>query len=121
MDRTFTNTPYGPQVTISNLSSDERVAIERAIQSLHDSTEHSVEGIANLVRQDLEAGCLTINTIERLSKWANTGGSFASAVNPARKVARLLLGCPLVRLVDKENNRVNNYLELVEALGRQIK
>jgi hypothetical protein len=94
--------------------------VERAIESFLASTNHAVDSFADLLLHDFHARCVSPDAIERLSKWANSGGTFASAVDPARRVAGVLLACPLPRLIDEHGSRVPDYDAVVAALGRQI-
>ncbi len=59
-------------------------------------------------------------TIDRISKWCFTAGAYAAVQPTARKVARLLFGTDLPRLVDGDNGEFANYLQLVTELIPEI-
>ena len=120
MLRIFDNPGGRPQVLLRDVTTAEELAVESAIEILRCSTKHGVDGIADLLLQDFRARCISTDSIERLSKWANSDFTYASAVDPARSVVRILLACPLMRLIDEHGKRVSDYEVIVNALGRQI-
>ena len=120
MHRIFQKLDARPQISLSDITATDDQAVERAIESFRGSTNHAVDGFADLLLQDFRARCISPDAIERLSKWANSDATFASAVGPARSVVNLLLACPLSRLIDEHGKRVPDYEALVDALGRQI-
>lgn len=121
MRREFSQLDVQPQIRLSGVTAADVESVELAIEAFRSSTNHGVDGFIALLLGDFRAGCLTAEAIERLSKWANSDGSFARAVEPARAVVRLLIGCPLSRLIDEDGHRVPDYAERVKALGEQIR
>lgn len=107
-------------VLLENINDSERTAIESALNTLEASTNHHIASFIAQLRSDIGAGRISTDSIERLSKWANSGYSFASAVAPAQKVSSLVLGLQLPRLIDSEGDRVDNYSALIENLKKQI-
>jgi len=63
-----------------------------ALDAFRSSTNHGVGSTIDLLQRDYETRNLSAEAIERLSKWSNSDSSFASAVDPARKVAQHLSG-----------------------------
>lgn len=120
MRRTFQTPNARPQVSLSDVTATEEQAVERAIECFRASTNHAVDSFADLLLHDFHARSVSPDAIERLSKWANSGATFANAVDPARAVVGVLLGGHLPRLIDEDGKRVPEYDGLVAALGRQI-
>jgi len=121
MRRDFSHLGGQPRIHLSDVTAADVESVELAIEAFRSSTNHGVDSFVALLLGDFRAGCLTAEAIERLSKWANSDGSFARAVDPARAVVQLLIGCQLSRLIDEDGRRVPDYAERVEALGKQIR
>ena len=109
-----------PNGLVVRATPDDFRAIDDAIHVFRNSTAHAVDGIADQILREFHEGELTADSIERLSKWANSGATFAGAVDPAKAVASLLLGCSLDRLIDEEGRRMIDYATRVVNLAARI-
>jgi hypothetical protein len=121
MQRTFQRQGGRPVVMLADVSARDEQHVNEALDAFRASTRHAIQGMIDLLRDGFAARCLSADAIERLSKWANSGGTYASAVGPACRVARLLLGCSLERLIAEDGTRVPDYDARVTALGRRVR
>ena len=111
-----------PVLVLKEITDSDRKDMAAALLALRDSTAHRVGGLIILLEHDFELGVISTEAIERLSRWTNSEGSFARAVDPARNVARILFGKGILleRLVDPKNHQIDDYSAAITELASRI-
>ncbi len=105
-----------PEVLLFDISDDDLVRIDSAIEHFLASTPHNNKTICDLVRSDVRKGRLHTETLERFSVWCHTRQPPKKVVDAAEGLARELLGLVPPRLRDVGEKRIENYDSLVRAL-----
>ncbi len=68
--------------------------------------------MAGLLRGAIEKREMPFGTLERFSKWCDTGGKYVPSMKIAKRISMALFGIVNPRLLDKSDHRVNDYDDL---------
>ncbi len=105
-------------IELSNVSDQDKIKAER----LFDDFANSRVGVAgSQIARDLihaiDNGCISIGSLETLSRHCHTGGTWTPCIDPASAISKWLTGGMVIpRLVDENYQPVEEH----QALCQQI-
>lgn len=108
-----------PEIVSIRLPKPDHDAAIRSLSRLRDSVLKG-DSIADELEKALLAGQIAADLLARHSKWCNTGGSWAAAVDPACATAVAMYGFVPERLLDGEDRPVENYADKLAVITRRI-
>lgn len=107
------------EVSLTDITPNDQQDFNRLINGFNQSHNDAATMVQE-IRGCFSQGQISSKVIERFSKWCNTGGTYQNAQGPARNLSDFLFGSVLPRLVDKQNNRVQNYRQQLITILQQF-
>jgi len=105
-----------PTLELSKVTQEDSNTVDQLANIFIRIAPVGAEVMANLVIDGFIKKTIPAKTIERLSKYFDTGGIWEVAEEPAKEIAKFLFRCEFPRLVDNEDNPFPDYNKGIEYL-----
>jgi hypothetical protein len=109
----------GASLVLVALGPDDVEALD-ALVALDKRREDRGPVITDRLRDSLAKYQMSLGLLEELSKWCNTGSSYAKSQQAAERVSLSFFGLRLPRLLHKDDRRVPTYKQLMTDLKTRL-
>jgi hypothetical protein len=109
-----------PEVVLHEVSADDKVRINKAIENFRAATRHNNKTFCNLLSDNFRSNRIGTDVLERLSVWCHTDMGPHGVSNAAQALSSELLGIVPPRLRERNKKRGKDYKDHVKWLAAMI-